>query len=130
MVIDSSAVCAILFGETEAEDFAMAVSNDPRRLMSAFTALESAIVLESRKGDLGGRELDLFLHNASVDIVPMTADQYALAREAWQKFGKGNHPAGLNIGDCCSYALSKLSGEPLLFKGDDFGKADVKGCIT
>ena len=125
MVIDTSAVCAVLFGEPEAEEFARAVAGDPRRLISAFSALESAIVLESRKGDIGGRELDLFFHNASVDIIPMTVDQYGLAREAWQKYGKGRNPAGMNIGDSCSYALSKLSGEPLLFKGDGFSITDV-----
>ena len=104
MVIDTSAVCAIMLGEDDAEQFARAVSDDPRRLMSAFSSLEAA-------------------------IVPLTSDQYELAREAWRKYGKGRHPAGLNIGDCCSCALSKMSGEPLLFKGDDFSRTDVKRCI-
>ena len=127
MVIDTSTVCAILLGEEGAEQFARAVSDDPRRLMSAFAALEAAIVMQVRQGDSGGREFDLFIHNASADIVPLNSDQYELAREAWRKYGKGRHPAGLNIGDCCSCALSKMSGEPMLFKGGDFAGTDGKG---
>ena len=125
MVIDSSALIAILLGEPEAESLAAAIAGDGRRLMSAFSALETAIVIEAKKGEAGGRELDQLMHRASVEIVPMNAEQVEMAREAWRKYGKGHHPAGLNIGDCCSYALSKYSGEPLLFKGDDFAKTDI-----
>lgn len=126
MVIDTSAVVAILLGEPEAEPFALAIAGDPGRFISAFTALEAGIVIEAKKGEHAGRELDLLLHRAKIEIVPVTAEQFEIARSAWRKYGKGRHPAGLNIGDCCSYALAKCSGEPLLFKGDDFSQTDVK----
>lgn len=126
MVIDTSAILCILFGEPEAEEFARLIAADGRRLISAFSALESAIVVQARKGESGGRSLDLLLHHAQVEIVSLTSEQYELAREAWVRYGKGRHAAGLNIGDCCSYALAKVSGEPLLFKGDDFAQTDVE----
>ncbi len=126
MVIDASAILAILLGEREAELYAKAIADDPKRLMSAFSALETGIVIEVRKGEAGGREWDILLYRTSIDIIPLTPDQYTLAREAWRKYGKGRHPAGLNIGDCCSYALAKYSGQPLLFKGNDFNRTDLK----
>lgn len=126
MVIDTSALVAILLGEAEAELFALAIAADSKRLISAFTALETGIVIEAKKGESGGRELDLLLHHARIEIVPVTAEQVEIARSAWRKYGKGRHPAGLNIGDCCSYALAKCAGEPLLFKGNDFSHTDVK----
>ncbi len=125
MVIDSSALIAILLGEPEAEALARAIARDPVRLISTFSALETGIVIEVRKGEAGGREFDLLLHRARIEIVPMNVEQYEIAREAWRIYGKGRHPAGLNIGDCCSYALAKYSGEPLLFKGEDFSKTDI-----
>ncbi len=125
MVIDTSALIAILLGEPDAEAFAVAIANDSKRLISAFSAVEVSIVIEAKKGDAGGRELDLLLHRSQIEIVAMDSEQAELARIAWRNFGKGRHPAGLNIGDCCSYALSKFSGEPLLFKGDDFSKTDL-----
>jgi ribonuclease VapC len=125
MVIDTSALVAILLGEPEAESFAMAIAGDLKRLMSAFSALETAIVIKSKKGESGGRELDLLFHQAKIEIVPVTAEQFEMARSAWRKYGKGRHPAGLNIGDCCSYALAKCVGEPLLFKGNDFTQTDI-----
>ena len=130
MVIDTSALIAILFGEPEALSFSRAVADESRKLISAFNALETGIVVEARKGEAGGRELDLLLHRAQIQIVAMTADQAELARTAWRKYGKGNHPAGLNIGDCCAYALAKFSGEPLLFKGNDFNQTDIRAAIT
>lgn len=126
MVIDTSAILAVLLGESDAEEFAKAIANDPRRLISAFSALETAIVIEAKKGEAGGRELDLFLHRSHIEIVAMDAAQAELACIAWRTYGKGRHAAGLNIGDCCSYALSKYSGEPILFKGDDFSKTDLR----
>lgn len=126
MVIDTSAIIAILLGEPEAETFAKALAGDEKRLISAFTAVESAIVIETKKGEAGGRELDLLLHRSKVEIVAMDPAQAELARIAWRTYGKGRHPAGLNIGDCCSYSLSKYSGEPLLCKGDDFPRTDIK----
>lgn len=125
MVIDTSALIAILLGEPEAEALARAIAGDPKRVTSAFTALETGIVIEAKKGEAGGRELDLLLHHARIEIVAMNSDQYETARTAWRTYGKGRHPAGLNIGDCCSYALAKYSGEPLLFKGNDFAQTDV-----
>jgi ribonuclease VapC len=88
--------------------------------------LETGIVVEAKKGEAGGRELDLLLHRAQIEIVSMNADQAELARTAWRIYGKGNHPAGLNIGDCCAYALAKYSGEPLLYKGNDFSQTDIQ----
>ena len=126
MVIDSSAVLAILLQEPEAESFARAIAADPVRLMSAISFLEAAIVIEARKGPPGGRELDLLLHRGKIEIVSFTGDHAEMARGAWQRFGKGRHAAGLNIGGCCSYALSRISGEPLLFKGADFLKTDIR----
>jgi ribonuclease VapC len=126
MVIDTSAFVAILLGEPEAESFALAIAGDPKRLISAFTVLEVGIVIEAKKGDSGGREFDLLVHQARIEIVPLTAEQFEIARAAWRKYGKGRHPAGLNIGDCCSYALAKYAGEPLLFKGNDFSQTDIK----
>ena len=130
MVIDTSALLAILFGEPEALSFTRTIVDESRKLISAFNALESGIVVEARKGEAGGRELDLLMHRARIEIVAMNADQAELARAAWRKFGKGNHPAGLNIGDCCAYALAKYSGEPLLFKGNDFTQTDIMAAIT
>lgn len=126
MVVDTSALLVVLLGEPEAETFARLLADDPKIMISAFNALESAIVIEATKGEAGGRELDLLLHRARIDIIPFTADQVELALTAWRQFGKGHHPAGLNIGDCCAYALAKYSGEPLLFKGNDFNRTDIR----
>jgi ribonuclease VapC len=117
---------AILFGEPEALSFTRAIADESRKLISAFNALETGIVVEARKGEAGGRELDLLLHRAQIEIVAMNADQTELAKAAWRQYGKGNHPAGLNIGDCCAYALAKYSGETLLFKGNDFSQTDIR----
>lgn len=125
MVIDTSAIIAILFGEPEAARLARAVAADATRMMSSFTGLECAIVVEARKGEAGAHELDLLLQRMGVRSHSLTAEHMVLAREAWRRYGKGRHPAGLNIGDCCAYALAKLQGEALLFKGDDFLQTDV-----
>ena len=122
MVIDSSAIIAILLGESDAERMSRAISLDSRRLVSAFSALESAVVIAARKGDQGERELDLLMLKVRMEILPFDSGQYEAAREAHDKYGKGRHAAALNIGDCCSYALSAQTGEPLLCKGDDFSK--------
>jgi ribonuclease VapC len=125
MVIDTSALLAVLLNEPEATDIARAIATAARRLVSAFSSLETAVVIEAKKGENGGREFDLLIHKAGLDIVVMDAAQAEIARTAWRKFGKGRHPAALNIGDCCAYALSRFTGEPLLFKGEDFAKTDV-----
>jgi ribonuclease VapC len=124
MVIDTSAILAILLGEPEALRYAKAISEDPKRLIAVFTVLECAVVIEARKGPHGARELDLLFHEAGIEAVGMDHEQVALAREAYRRFGKGRHRAQLNLGDCCSYALAKQTGEPLLFKGQDFSNTD------
>jgi ribonuclease VapC len=129
MVIDTSALIAILLNETEGKEFADAIGSDQRRLLSSASLLEAGIVIEARKGPAGGRELDLLLHRARIEVVPLTVTQVEIAREAWRQFGRGNHPAGLNFGDCCAYALSKSSGEPLLYKGADFAATDIRSAI-
>jgi ribonuclease VapC len=126
MVIDASALLAVLFLEPEANRIARAIDADPRRLACAFTVLEAGIVVEARKGEAGGRELDLLIHRIGLESVPLTESHAEIARDAWRKFGKGRHPSNLNIGDCCSYALARISGEPLLFKGDNFTGTGVK----
>ena len=125
MIVDTSAVIAILFGESGAERYDEAIAQDPNCLMSVFNFLEAAIVLESRSGAAAGHELDAFLEEAAIELAPVTADQAQAARRAWRRFGKGNHPAGLNVGDCFAYALAEATGEPLLFKGRDFALTDV-----
>lgn len=126
MVIDSSAIVSILLREPEADRFIQQIAGDETRLMSTFSILETAVVIEVRKGASGARELDLLLHEADVTPVPLTSEQLELARDAYRRFGKGRHPAGLNLGDCVSYALGQHSGEPLLFKGEDFVQTDVQ----
>ena len=129
MILDTSAIAAILFGEGDRDLFIDAIEADPIRLISSVNALESAIVIEARKREQGGRELDLMLHRAKISVVPFTAEHMEEARIAWRIYGKGNHPAGLNFCDCCAYALSKLSGDTLLFKGNDFTQTDVAQAI-
>jgi len=125
MIIDTSAILALLFNEPEADEIEIAIDEDPVRLTSAAAALEAAIVVEARLGAAGGREFDLLLHKARIDLVPVTGEQMEVARSAWRRFGRGRHEANLNFGDCFSYALAAVSGEPLLFKGDDFSRTDV-----
>lgn len=126
MVLDTSAILAILLEEPEAASMAHFIGQDSKRLISAGTLFELMIVIESRKGEAGGRELDLFLHRARIDVVPFDSEQAEIARIAWRHYGKGNHPAGLNFGDCFAYALAKISGESLLFKGNDFNQTDIQ----
>jgi ribonuclease VapC len=126
MVLDTSAVIAILTNEPEAKVLEQEIANDPIRLISAASILEAGIVIERRLGDAAGREFDLWLLRAGVEIVPVDAQQVDMARRAWRRFGKGRHPAGLNFGDCFSYALAITRDEPLLFKGNDFSRTDVR----
>ncbi|MBV8701515.1 type II toxin-antitoxin system VapC family toxin [Bradyrhizobium sp.] len=125
MVIDTSAIVAIALNEPDAADLERRIADDPVRLISAATVLEVTIVLETRLGDAGGREFDLWLLKIGAEIVPVDAEQTDAARRAWRRFGKGRHGAALNYGDCFAYALAVTRGEPLLFKGEDFAKTDV-----
>jgi ribonuclease VapC len=125
MVIDTSVILAILFEEDGGEEFIHSISADPVRLLSAVNALESALLIGSRKHEPGRRKLDRFLRKARIEIVPFTEDHRLEAVAALRKYGKGNHSAGLNFCDCCAYALSKVSGKALLFKGNDFARTDV-----
>jgi ribonuclease VapC len=126
MVIDTSALLAIFLAEAERELFLNAIISAPGCLLSAANALETGIVLEARRGEALGREFDLFVYRAALQIVPVDADQVEIARRAWRMFGKGRHPAALNFGDCFAYALARSSGEPLLAKGEDFRRTDVQ----
>ena len=125
MVIDTSAIVAIALNEPDAAELETRIADDPIRLISAATVLEATIVLEGRQGDEGGREFDLWLVKVGAEIVPVDIEQMEAARRAWRRFGKGRHAAGLNYGDCFSYALALIRGEPLLFKGEDFAKTDI-----
>jgi ribonuclease VapC len=128
MVIDTSALVAVLFDETNAAGIAAAIEAASVRLLSAANLLEASMVIESRKGATGGRELDLLLYRAAVEVVAVDQDQAETARSAWRRYGKGRHPAGLNFGDCFAYALAKVRRLPLLFLGNDFGQTDIE-CV-
>ena len=126
MIVDTSAVLAVLFGEPDAERYERAIAGASRCRMSVVSFLEAAIVLESRTGAEAGHELDLFLERAPIELAPVTPDHAQAARRAWRRFGKGTHPAGLNFGDCFAYALAEATRESLLFKGRDFALTDVE----
>ena len=129
MIIDSSALFAILLQEPEAERIARAIALDTQRLISAATWLEISMVVFLRVGEEGLRSLDLLAAKYQLDLVAMTPKQAELARRAFKQYGKGIHPARLNFGDCIVYALAKDTGEPLLFKGDDFSQTDLVAVI-
>src|SRR5579885_3502997 len=126
MIVDTSAVIAILSEEPEAREFAATLEQAPERRLSVASYLESAIVLDSRRLPALSRRLDDFIRETSLILEPVTMEHARLAREAYRDYGKGRHRAGLNFGDCFSYALAKEKGEPLLFKGDDFRRTDVE----
>jgi ribonuclease VapC len=129
MIMDTSAVLAILFNESDAETYARAISEaDPPR-MSAASFVEAAVMVEAQTEASGSRQFDAFFRRAGVVIEPVTEEQAHAARQAYTDFGKGRHAAGLNFGDCFAYALAKVTGEPLLFKGRDFRKTDVKAMV-
>ncbi|HXN50717.1 MAG TPA: type II toxin-antitoxin system VapC family toxin [Candidatus Acidoferrum sp.] len=125
MIVDTSALLAVLFGEKDAEMYARAISEAEVCRISAATFVEVSIVVESQTGDAGSRQWDSFFRTASISIEPVTEEHAHAARQAWSDFGKGRHAAGLNFGDCFSYALAKVSGESLLFKGQDFRKTGI-----
>ena len=128
MVIDTSALVAIFLAEPERKLLLDLVLQAETRMISAATVLETGIVLEARRGESAGREFDLFLVRANLQIVAVDSEQTEIARSAWRKYGKGRHRAGLNFGDCFAYALAKFAGEPLLAKGTDFATTDIGVC--
>ena len=125
MVIDSSALIAILFREPERDVLATAIDSASTRLMSAMSKLETSIVVAARRTPAAVEEVDSVLRRLAVEIVPFDDRQADIARDAFARYGKGRHPAGLNFGDCASYALAVAEAEPLLFKGTDFQLTDV-----
>lgn len=125
MVIDTSAIIAVLCDEPERRHFNELIEADPTRLVSAASMLESAIVLGARFGRGGVDDLEAFIAQAGIAVRAFTASQARLASDAYQRYGRGNHRANLNFGDCFAYALAQETGEPLLFKGKDFAQTDV-----
>jgi ribonuclease VapC len=128
MVIDASAVVAILRQESGAEILLTRLTAASSRRISAASLLETAIVIESKSGERGGEQLDLFLARAQIEVSAVTAEQVRIARKAWRRYGKGSgHAARLNFGDCFSYALARSVGEELLYRGSDFTHTDMAG---
>lgn len=125
IAVDSSAVAAVLFGEDGAEDLVRLLLSDDT-VMSAPTRLEIGMVIEARTGAEGVRMLDSLLRTAGIDVVEFSSMQALVALDAFHRFGKGRHRAGLNFGDCISYAIAKSLGVPLLFVGDDFVHTDIR----
>jgi ribonuclease VapC len=125
MIIDTSALVAILQTEPEALRLTTAISNATTRLLPASCLLETAMILLGRRGTEGSNDLDLYLYRGHIEIVPFTETQARLARDAFIRYGKGRHPAKLNFGDCIAYALAKDTGEELLFIGTDFALTDI-----
>lgn len=125
MILDTSALAAIFFGEPEAAAYTQMIHDADRSLISAVNFVELFMVIEGQIGIGAVQQADLFFRRARIEIAPVTADQAFIARQAFRDFGKGRHKAGLNLGDCFAYALAKTTGEPLLFKGADFRKTDL-----
>ncbi|MDE0626975.1 MAG: type II toxin-antitoxin system VapC family toxin [Bryobacterales bacterium] len=124
MIIDTSALLAVLVGEPDAGRFVNSIARAWPRRMSTVALLAAAMVVEGRGGTRIGQALDELLEKAEIQLVPVTSEHASAARRAWRRFGKGNHPAALNFGDCFAYALAEATGEPLLFRGEDFARTD------
>jgi ribonuclease VapC len=129
MIIDTSAVVAILFAERDAEIYAEAIAQANSCKISAANFVEVSVVVEAQTKEAGSRQLDSFVRRAGIAIEPVTEEQAYIARQAYADFGKGRHTAGLNFGDCFAYALAKVTGEPLLFKGRDFSRTDLESAL-
>lgn len=125
MIVDTSAILAILLSEKEADEFTECLLKAGDSRISAVSFVEASIIAESRGGDGSVRQLDALMRKVGIAIEPVSEEQALSARQAFSDFGKGRHPAGLNLGDCFSYALARVAGEPLLFKGNDFRKTDI-----
>lgn len=126
MILDTSALAAILFGEPEALRYTQLIHDADRCLMSVANFVELCMAVEAQIGADAGRQCDVFFRRAGILIESLIPEHGYLARQAFLDFGKGRHPAGLNFGDCFAYALAKATGEPLLFKGEDFRKTDIQ----
>ena len=129
MILDRSAVLAILFREPGFEAFEKAVADAPSCRISAASFVEVSIVLESRAGDAAMRQLDALIRQARIIVEPVTEEQALIARQGFSDYGKGRHPAGLNFGDCFAYALAKSTGELLLYKGEGFSQTDIQSAL-
>lgn len=129
MILDTSSLVAILADEPDSERYIEAISRAPRCRISAGNFLELSIVLEGQFGADVLRQSDALVRRVGIVIEPVTVEQAHIARQAFHDFGKGRHPAGLNFGDCFAYALAKVTGEPLLFKGKDFKKTDIPSAL-
>lgn len=130
MILDTSALIAILRNEPDAEVYAKAIAAADARRVSAVSFVETAVVIDGSRSPIASRRLDDLFRDAQLEIEAVTKEQARIAREAYRDFGKGSkHRAGLNFGDCFSYALAKMTGEPLLFKGDDFNHTDVSSAL-
>jgi ribonuclease VapC len=126
VIIDTSALIAILRAEDDASDMAHAIERARARKISAANYLETAVVIDGSRDPIASRRFDELVATADLRIEPVTHDQARIARDAYRDFGKGSgHKAGLNFGDCFAYALARSTGEPLLFKGNDFGHTDI-----
>jgi ribonuclease VapC len=128
VIVDTSALLAILLGEPEADRFTLAIGHAAHPRMSAVCYLEAGIRVDRLGSPEASAALDELLGRLRVAIEPVTVQQAHMARVAYRRFGKSFHPAALNLGDCFSYALSQTTGEPLLFKGNDFAQTDVRPC--
>jgi|ERR1039458_3632871 ribonuclease VapC len=125
MIIDTSAMVAILLEEPEGHRFDVAILRSAVCRMSSAGLLEASVILQSRRGADGVRDLELLIVRFGIEIVAFTESQARLARKGFERFGKGRHPAKLNFGDCMAYALARETGEELLFKGTDFAQTDI-----
>ncbi|MFT3889240.1 MAG: type II toxin-antitoxin system VapC family toxin [Arachnia sp.] len=125
MIVDTSALLTVIFGEPEAERYLSAMSSAPSLAISAASLTESLIVAEARQGAEAAADVAALLADLDAEVVPLDEQQAELATSAWRRFGKGRHPAALNLGDTFSYALAASRGEPLLFKGKDFSATDI-----
>ena len=130
MIIDTSALIAILVAEPEAPVYAAAIADASNCRISAANYVETAVMIEALNPLEGARQFDTFMRRAGITVEPVTEEQALLARQAYADYGKGRHPAGLNFGDCFAYALAKAYREPLLFKGNDFGRTDIPVALS
>lgn len=130
MVVDTSALLAVFFGESDSPELEVRLLAEPQPRISAGSLLEAAIVVEARKGPSGAREFDHLLQRLNVVTEAVDVEQVVMARAGYRRYGKGRHEAGLNYGDCFAYGLAITRDEPLLFKGEDFAKTDVRNALT